>query len=172
VSPVSLALGKPAYDIAVADESASSYDIVELKTLLPNALKARLNSPTSWSRPARSAMLRLYLESARIKRRELFDAHGGWGRFNVHTLRHSFVTRSLALGVPEDTVRQHTGHRSGELQRYREFAKSAADLAVSELTPLDEAIPEFVKLGHRLGQTEKRAPEIQKINVRNPSVLN
>jgi integrase len=59
--------------------------------------------------------LRRDLETAGIKRRELFEAHGGWGRFNVHTLRHSYVTRSLALGVPEDTVRQHTGHRSGEL---------------------------------------------------------
>ena len=120
--------------------------------------------------------LRQDLRSAGVTRRELFEADGGWGRLNVHTLRHSFVTRSLALGVSEDTVRQHTGHRSGELQRYRESAKSAADLALKELTPLDEAIPEFVKLGqklgHELGQTEKRVPEIERVNVRNSSVLN
>jgi hypothetical protein len=72
--------------------------------------------------------------------------------------------------------RQHTGHRSGELQRYRELAQSVADLRLEELVPLDEAIPEFAKLGqklgHRLGQTEKRVPEIEKMNVRNPKLLN
>ena len=72
----------------------------------------------------------------------------------MHTLRHSYVTRSLARGVPEDLVRQHTGHLSSELQRYREFAKSVAELALDDLSPLHETIPELARVGHSLGQTE------------------
>ena len=83
------------------------------------------------------------------------------------------ILRLAQLHLPNSGMSDdEAGHRSGELQRYREFAKSAADLALTDLVPLNEAIPEFAKLGHRLGQTEKRDPEMEKINVRNPSVLN
>jgi hypothetical protein len=54
--------------------------------------------------------------------------------------------------VPEDHVRQRTGHVSSELRRYREFAESVADLKLEELTPLHEAIPELARVGQKVGQ--------------------
>jgi integrase len=103
-----------------------------------------------------TAQLRRDLQTAGVTRRELFEAHGNWGRLNVHTLRHSYVTRSLARGVPEDTVRQRTGHLSNELRRYREFANSIAELKLEDLLPLNEAIPELAGVGQNLGEVEKR----------------
>ena len=107
--------------------------------------------------------LRNDLKRAGVTRQELFESHGNWGRLNAHTLRHSYVTRSLARGVPEDTVRQHTGHVSNELRRYREAARSFAEIELEDLVPLDEAIPEFAnvgqKVGHNVGQVEKRGSE-------------
>lgn len=109
-----------------------------------------------------AAQLRRDLKAAGVTRSELFEAHGTWGRFNVHTLRHSYVTRSLSRGVPEDTVRLHTAHKSNELHRYREFANSIAQLKLDDLTPLHEAIPELrgvgQRVGHNMGQAEKRVP--------------
>ncbi len=96
------------------------------------------------------------------------DAHGAWRRFNAHTLRHSYVTRNLARGVSEDLVRMHTGHRSNELRRYREFASSFAELKLEELTPLNEAIPEL----SRVGQVEKRVPGGAGDRDENPNLLN
>jgi len=123
-----------------------------------------------------AAQLRRDLHSAGVTRRELFESHGRWGRFNVHTLRHSYVTRSLARGVPEDLVRQHTGHLSSELQRYREFAKSVAELALDDLSPLHETIPELARvgqsLGHSLGQTELSTRFQSSGAEQNPKLLN
>jgi hypothetical protein len=91
-------------------------------------------------------------------------------------LRHSYVTRSLALGVTEDKVRQHTGHKSNELQRYRECADSLAGLNLKDVLPLDEAIPEFAKVGTKVGtnvgKVEKRALEISSGAEQNPKLLN
>jgi hypothetical protein len=99
-----------------------------------------------------------------VNRPELFEGHGTWARFNVHTLRHSYVTRSLARGVPEDAVRQHTAHRSNELRRYREFATSIEELELEDLTPLDAAIPDLRGVGQRVGQevgqTKKHGPAV------------
>ena len=55
-----------------------------------------------------AALLRSDLQKSGIARNELFAAHGSWGRLNAHVLRHSYVTRSLARGVPEDAVRQRS----------------------------------------------------------------
>ena len=123
-----------------------------------------------------AAQLRDDLKEVGVSRQELFEAHGGWGRFNVHTLRHSYVTRSLALGVTEDKVRQHTGHKSDELQRYRECADSLAGLNLEDVLPLDEAIPEFAKVGTKVGtnvgKVEKRALEISSGAAQNRKLLN
>jgi integrase len=100
-----------------------------------------------------AALLRKDLQKVGVSRSELFEAHGNWGRLNAHTLRHSFVTRSLARGVPEDAVRQRTGHISNELRRYREAAQSLAELHLDDLVPLDQAIPELAGVGQKVGQT-------------------
>ncbi len=120
--------------------------------------------------------LRNDLKASGVTRQELFESHGQWGRLNAHTLRHSYVTRSLARGVPEDTVRQHTGHLSNELRRYREFANSIAELQLEDLVPLNEAIPEFAKVGHyvghRVGQVEKRASLEAAVKTKNTNLIN
>jgi len=115
-----------------------------------------------------AALLRSDLQKSGIARNELFEAHGNWGRLNAHVLRHSYVTRSLARGVPEDAVRQRTGHVSNELRRYREAAQSLAELHPDDLVSLVDAIPELGGVGQKVGQTlahvEKRveifAPKI------------
>jgi integrase len=123
-----------------------------------------------------AAQLRKDLKAAGVTRSELFEAHGTWGRFNVHTLRHSYVTRSLSRGVPEDTVRSHTAHKSSELHRYREFANSIAALNLADLTPLNEAIPELRGVGHSMGQTlahvEKRVQIFVEQKDEKPRLLN
>jgi galactokinase len=55
--------------------------------------------------------------------------------------------------VPEDAVRQRTGHVSNELKRYREAAQSLAELHLDDLVALDEAIPELSRVGQKMGQT-------------------
>jgi hypothetical protein len=55
-------------------------------------------------------------------------------------------------------VRQHTGHLSNELRRYREFATSVTDLKLGDALPLRIAIPELAGMGQNLGQAEKPHP--------------
>jgi integrase len=59
-----------------------------------------------------AACVRRHLLAAEIRRHELHEKRVNSGRFNAHCFRHSFVTRSLAIGHTEDWVRQRTGHRS------------------------------------------------------------
>ena len=94
-----------------------------------------------------AAQLRLDLEASGITCSDLFEPHGRWSRFTEHALRHSYVTRNLARGVPEDHVRQRTGHKSNELQRYRDAARSVAELSLDDVVHLKEAIPEFAQRG-------------------------
>jgi hypothetical protein len=79
---------------------------------------------------------------------------------------------ALARGVPEDTVRLHTAHKSNELQRYREFANSIAQLKLQDLTPLVEAIPELGGVGQSMGQVEKRVPAVVPENLEKSPLLN
>jgi hypothetical protein len=62
------------------------------------------------------------------------------------------VTRSLATKA-EDWVRQRTGHRSNELLRYREAARSLAELELGDVLPLVDAIPELTRGGPILDQS-------------------
>jgi len=57
-----------------------------------------------------------------------------------------------------DRVRSHDGGEHPD--RYREFATSEAELQLNDLAPLNEVIPNFAKVGqrvgHPVGQVEKR----------------
>ena len=90
-----------------------------------------------------AAILRADLEAAGVIRAELFEKGPTRMRFGIHGLRHSFVTRSLATGKTEDWVRLRTGHKSNELWRYREVARSLEELELGDVLPLDLAIPEL-----------------------------
>jgi hypothetical protein len=77
--------------------------------------------------------------------------HDGVNRrkLRVHDLRATFVTLSLANGKTETWVADRTGHRSSQMiNRYRRAARSAAELGLGPLLPLDVAIPELSGESH------------------------
>jgi integrase len=62
----------------------------------------------------------------------------------VHDLRGTFVTLSLANGRTETWVQDRTGHTpSAMLNRYRRAARSATELGLGPLRPLQLALPEL-----------------------------
>jgi len=84
------------------------------------------------------------LARARIKRPELFERSHTRQPIRVHDLRATFVTLSLANGHSEIWVSDRTGHRSSiMINQYRRAARTAAELNLGELAPLDSAIPEL-----------------------------
>jgi integrase len=85
--------------------------------------------------------LRGDLMSAGVERAELHTAGENRGRFRVHDLRGTFVTLALANGKSETWVADRTGHTSSQMiNRYRRAARSAQELELGELTPLDVAL--------------------------------
>jgi integrase len=74
----------------------------------------------------------------------------------AHDLRGTFVTLALANGMTESWVMDRTGHRSSTMiARYRRQARTAAELHLGELDPLDVAIPE---LGPAVAPSPAREP--------------
>ncbi len=85
--------------------------------------------------------LRADLATAKVTRPEL-TAKGPTRRpMRVHDLRATFVTLALAAGKSETWVMDRTGHRSSVMVGvYRRVARTAAELGVRELAPLDSAV--------------------------------
>jgi integrase len=95
-------------------------------------------------------VFREHLRSAKVTRPELFEHNEKRRQINVHGLRATFVTLSLANGKSEAWVQDRTGHRSSIMvNRYRRVARTAAELGLGPLTPLDKAIPELRKKARR-----------------------
>jgi hypothetical protein len=68
-------------------------------------------------------------------------------RQDYHASLASFVTISLANDKTEACVMDRTGHKtSGMVKAYRQAARSAKELGLGQLLPLDEAIPELAKV--------------------------
>jgi integrase len=89
--------------------------------------------------------VRDHLLAAGVDRAELHTAGENRGKFRVHDLRGTFVTLSLANGHTETWVADRTGHTtSAMINRYRRAARSAMELRLGPLQPLDQAIPELV----------------------------
>ena len=81
------------------------------------------------------------LELAKVDRPELFERSKTRQPIRLHDLRATFVTLALAAGKSEAWVSDRTGHRSSVmLANYRRGARTAAELGLGELAPLDEAI--------------------------------
>lgn len=98
-----------------------------------------------------AASLQDHLQRAGIDRAELFEHTEARRRVNVHALRATFVTLSLANGKSEAWVQDRTGHRSSVMvNRYRRVARTAAELRLGALTPLHRAIPE-IRTARRAG---------------------
>lgn len=89
-------------------------------------------------------LLRHYLQQAGVTRPELFVASNNRIRLRVHDLRATFVTLSLANDKSETWVMDRTGHQSSYmLHRYRRAVDLARELALGELVPMHEIIPEL-----------------------------
>ena len=88
--------------------------------------------------------LRTHVTAAGIDRPELTERGTNRGRLRAHDLRGTFVTLALATGRTETWVADRTGHRSSQMiNRYRRGARSAKELGLGWLAPLDETIPEL-----------------------------
>ena len=95
--------------------------------------------------PASAARdFRGHLKAAGVTRAELFESNDHRMAIRVHDLRGTFVTLSLANGKTEQWVSDRTGHGSSVMiNRYRRAARSAEELGLGSLEPLDQALPEF-----------------------------
>jgi integrase len=92
---------------------------------------------------------RAHLESLEGIRRELFQSTALRRPIRIHDQRATFVTLSLALGKTETWVADRTGHKSSVMiNRYRRAARTAAELNLGPLLPLDQAIPELRAIVH------------------------
>jgi len=87
---------------------------------------------------------REHLQAAGITRPALFERSASRQRIRLHDTRATFITIALATGRSEAWVQDRTGHRSSiMINRYRRAARTAAELGLGELAPLDRAIPEL-----------------------------
>ena len=84
------------------------------------------------------------LECAGIDRAELFERSATRQPIRIHDLRAGFVTVALSLGRSETWISDRTGHKSHTMiARYRRAARTAEELHLGDLAPLDAAIPEL-----------------------------
>ena len=111
--------------------------------------------------------LREHMKRAGLTRPELFE-HGEKRRqMNVHGLRATFVTISLANGRSETWVMDRTGHRSSVMvNRYRRVARTVAELGLGPLVPLHKALPEarsvrLVGAGKVQGRGARRGERVE-----------
>jgi integrase len=89
-------------------------------------------------------LLREGLTLAGVTRPELTKRKPGRLLLRAHDLRGTFVTLALAAGRTEAWVTDRTGHRSSQMiYLYKRAARTAAELGLGWLAPLDEAIPEL-----------------------------
>jgi integrase len=81
------------------------------------------------------------LAKAQVNRPELFVRSAARRPIRAHDLRATFVTLALANGKTETWVMDRTGHRSSVMiNTYRRAARTAAELGLGELAPLDGAL--------------------------------
>jgi hypothetical protein len=89
-----------------------------------------------------------HLKAAGIERPTLFDNNAARRRIRAHDLRATFITIALAIGRSERWVADRTGHRSSAMiARYYRAARTAAELGLGDLSPLDEALPDLERAG-------------------------
>jgi hypothetical protein len=93
---------------------------------------------------ARARRFRDHLRAAGVDRPELFEQTAERMQVRLHDLRASFVTIALANGRSEAWVADRTGHKSSvRINRYRRAARTAAELGLGDMLPLDVAVPEL-----------------------------
>src|SRR5262249_38323125 len=84
------------------------------------------------------------LKLAGVTRPELFERSASRLPIRVHDLRATFITINLANGKTETWITDRTGHKSsGQIYGYKRAARTAAELGLGTLAPLDAALPEL-----------------------------
>lgn len=102
--------------------------------------------------------LRDALRAAGVTREALFANTNRRMHIQAHHLRATFVTLALANGKTETWVCDRTGHRSTlMIALYRRAARTAAELRIGSLHPLDRTLPE-TKVGSRVGSRAPKSP--------------
>ena len=98
---------------------------------------------------------RAHLKAAGVTRAALFERSDTRMQMRLHDLRATFVTLALANGQTETWVADRTGHKSsGQINGYRRTARTAAEMRLGWLAPLDQAIPELRAKGPSSGPGE------------------
>ena len=93
---------------------------------------------------ARCEQLQAHLRSAGVERPAVFTRDAERQPIRVHDLRATFITIALANGASEAFIADRTGHKSSlMINRYRRAARTASELGLGDLAPLDTAIPEL-----------------------------
>ena len=99
-----------------------------------------------------AALFREHLTLAGIDRVELFERSKHRRPIRVHDLRATFITVGLAQGRSEAWICDRTGHRSSQMvNAYRRAARTATELGLGPLLPLDECLPELRDLASKAG---------------------
>ncbi len=89
-------------------------------------------------------LFRDHLEVAGITRPALFERNEHRRPIRIHDLRATFITVSLAMDRTEAWICDRTGHRSSQMvNTYRRAARTAAELGLGDLLPLDQCLPEL-----------------------------
>jgi integrase len=89
--------------------------------------------------------LRADLQTAGVTRAELFESSAHRQALRAHDLRATFITIAIATGKSEAWISDRTGHKSSlMIHRYYRQARTFTDLGLGALSPMNEAIPEFV----------------------------
>lgn len=89
--------------------------------------------------------LRADLQTAGVTRAELFESSAHRQALRAHDLRATFITVSIATGKSEAWISDRTGHKSSQMiHRYYRQARTFTELGLGSLSPMNEAIPEFV----------------------------
>ena len=105
-------------------------------------LKALVFQGLSLSRAAE--VFRTDLRLCGVTRPELYETSKNRQPIRVHDLRATFVSLSLANNRTEGWIMDRTGHKSSQMiARYRRGARTAAELHLGALAPMDDAIPEL-----------------------------
>jgi integrase len=115
---------------------------------------------TPWLVPLKglAAQLRADLLLAGVTRPELHETTATQRQLRAHDLRATFVTLALADGRSETWVTDRTGHLNARtLLTYRRQARTAHDLGLGWLRPLDMAIPEWGGAPGDAGQASRGA---------------
>ncbi len=130
----------------------------------PSSLVFAVNDEAIGARQLASTF-RGHLASVEGIRPVLFQSSATRMPIRIHDLRATFVTLSLANGKTETWVADRTGHKSSVMiNRYRRAARTAGELNLGPLAPLDEAIPEIQESVHESstpgpsGRETPRAP--------------